>query len=77
MDVLKNISKTIKSGWDDLSRLKRIGLVSILTLIVLVGGVVSFVAQKTEYALLFSEIEAADSGAIVSDLDAQGISYRL
>ncbi len=54
MDVLKNISKTIKSGWDDLSRLKRIGLVSILTLIVLVGGVVSFVAQKNGIcALIF------------------------
>ena len=77
MDVLKNISKTIKSGWDDLSRLKRIGLISLLILIVFVGGIVSFLAQKTEYALLFSEIEAADSGAIVSDLDAQGISYRL
>src|SRR5690606_7391393 len=77
MGVLKNFGNTIKSGWGGLSRLKRIGLVSLLTMIVLVGGIVSFVAQKTDYVLLFSDIEPADSGAIVGDLDAQGIAYRL
>lgn len=77
MEVLKNLGNTIKSGWNGLSRLKRVGLVSLLTTIVLAGGIFSFVIQKTDYALLFSEIEAADSGAIVSDLDAQGIAYRL
>lgn len=77
MEVLKNLGNTIKSGWDGLSRLKRLGLVSLLTLIVVVGGIVSFVAQKTDYVLLFSDIEPADSGTIVNDLDVQGISYRL
>lgn len=77
MDVLKNLGNTMRTGWEGLPRLKRIGLISFLTVVLAAGAIFSFIVQKTDYALLFSEIEAADSGAIVNDLDAKGIAYRL
>lgn len=77
MDVVKNIGSSIKSGWTGLSKGKKIGLVTVLTLLTLVGAGLSFVMQKTEYTLLFADIEEADAGNIVNDLEAQGIRYQL
>src|SRR5699024_10265938 len=36
-----------------------------------------FITQRTEYKVLFSELEEADSGAIVEDLESKGMSYKL
>lgn len=77
MDVVKNLWNSMKSGWNGLSQAKRIGLVSVSALTVIISLVVYINSQTVEYALLFSGMEEADSGAIVNDLDAKGIAYRL
>lgn len=67
----------MKSGWNSLSRGKRIGLVSVSVLTLIIGLVVYFASQRVEYALLFRGMEEADSGNIVNDLEAKKIPYRL
>src|SRR5699024_7633822 len=77
MDVVKKLWNSMKSGWNGLSQAKRIGLISVSALTVIISLVVYIHSQTVEYALLFSGMEEADSGAIVNDLDAKGIAYRL
>lgn len=77
MGVFKNLKDTLKSGWDNLTPLKRVGLISFLTIAISLGLIGTLLSQRINYSLLFSEIEEADSGKIVADLETQGIAYRL
>lgn len=77
MEVLKNIGTGAKAGWSQLSRMKRTGIVSLLTLTLLLGSVLAYYTQRVEYTLLFSGIEEADAGKIVEDLETNKIAYKL
>ena len=77
MEVVKNISNSVKAGWNGLSQLKKIGVISVLILTVLMGSVLAYNSKKIEYKLLFSGIEEADAGEIVEDLETKKIAYQL
>lgn len=77
MDKVKNILNDIKSGWGKIDKQKRIRLVVLVALIVIFLFLVLFFTQRTEYKVLFSELEESDAGAIVEDLEGQGMEYKL
>lgn len=77
MDKLKNMVSDIKTGWENMDKKKRIRLVSIVVTISLVLFLLVYITQRKEYKVLFSELEEADSGAIVEDLESKGMSYKL
>jgi len=77
MDKMKNVVKDIKSGWEKIDKQKRIRLVVLVVLITIILFLVLFFTQRTEYKVLFSELEDADAGAIVEDLEAQNMEYQL
>lgn len=77
MDRIKKIRDDIKSGWDNMEKSKRTQLIVFVSAIIIVLASLTYFTQRTEYKVLFSNLEEADSGAIVEDLTANGIDYRL
>lgn len=77
MDKLKSIAEDIKSGWDKIEKRKRIQLISLVAAISILLFVLVYFTQRTEYKVLFSELEESDAGLIVEDLEAKGMDYKL
>src|SRR5699024_3419917 len=77
MDKIKSMVGDIKAGWKKMEKKKKIGLVSIVVAISIVLFLLVYMTQRTEYKVLFSGLEEADSGAIVEDLEAKGMDYKL
>lgn len=77
MDKLKNMAGDIKAGWNKMEKKKRVGLISIVAAISIVLFLLVYMTQRIEYRVLFSELEEADSGAIVEDLETKGMDYKL
>lgn len=77
MDKVKDIGTSIKDGWLQLEEKKRKRLVILVLFVLVLLGTLGYFTQRSQYAVLFSNLEDADAGAIVEDLDAQGIDYRL
>lgn len=77
MEKLKAMVTDIKSGWEKTDKKKRVTLISIVTTITIVLFMLIYFVQKTEYKVLFSELEEADAGAIVEDLESKGMDYKL
>ena len=77
MDKLKNIPADIKAGWEKLEKKKRTQLVALVAGIIILLFVLFYYTTRTEYKVLFSELEEADAGAIVEDLEAKGMDYKL
>src|SRR5699024_2661688 len=77
MEKLKAMVADIKSGWEKTDKKKRVTLISIVTTITIVLFMLIYLVQKTEYKVLFSELEEADAGAIVEDLESKGMDYKL
>lgn len=77
MDRFKGMAADIKSGWDKMDKKKRLTLISTVTTVTVGLFLLVFFLQRTEYKVLFSELEAADAGAIVEDLESKGMEYKL
>lgn len=77
MDKVKDIGTSIKDGWLRLEEKKRKRLAILVLVVLILVGTLGYFTQRRQYAVLFSNLEDADAGAIVEDLDAQGIDYRL
>ena len=77
MDKLKSITEDIKSGWEKINKKKRVQLISLVVAISILLFVLVYFTQRTEYKVLFSELEEADAGLIVEDLEANGMDYKL
>lgn len=77
MDRVKKISQDIKTGWESMEKSKRTQLIVFVSAIVLVLAALTYFSQRTEYKVLFSNLEEADSGAIVEDLEGNGLNYKL
>lgn len=77
---MNNIKETwgkVQGGWQALDKSKRIQFGVILLAIILVVGSLTYYTKKVDYSVLFSDMEAADAGVIVEDLEAQGVAYKL
>lgn len=77
MNGIKKIWTGIKDGWTNLGKSKRIGLGVVLVLVITIVTALTFYTQKVEYATLFTNLEEADAGTIVNDIEAKGIDYKL
>lgn len=67
MDKFKSIAEDVKSGWEKFDKKKRIQLISLVVAIaILLFGIVYY-TSRTEYKVLFSELEESDAGLIVED----------
>lgn len=77
MDNIKEAWGKIQGGWQAMDKSKRTRLMIILVAIILVIGSFTYFTNKVNYSVLFSDMEAADAGLIVEDLEAQGVAYKL
>lgn len=77
MDKVKKTMDEIKSGWGKMEKPKRIRLVSIVSVIFILILTVTYYTQKTDYQILFNDLDAVDAGAIVEDIEAKGMNYQL
>ncbi len=76
-ETVLSLSKGIKDAWANLSKSQRMvvlsGGVLALTLLLLL---VFFSARGPSYETLWSNLDSLDAGAIVSELEKQGIPYK-
>ncbi|WP_027108794.1 flagellar basal-body MS-ring/collar protein FliF [Lacticigenium naphthae] len=77
MDGIKNIVAQVSAGWEALGRKKQVRLGLIVMSVVSALVFLTYFTQRTAYAVLFSDMESADAGRIVNDLEAKGLAYRL
>ncbi|MFC6465691.1 flagellar basal-body MS-ring/collar protein FliF [Marinilactibacillus sp. GCM10026970] len=77
MDKVKDIWGNLQSGWMNLEATKRKRLIMLIVVAVIVLAGVAYISQRKQYTVLFSNMEEADAGAIVEDLESQGILYKL
>lgn len=77
MDKVKNVIKDIKAGWEKMDQSKRVRLVSIVSAIFVLILTLAYFTQRTDYQVLFNDLDDADAGAIVEDIEAKGMKYKL
>ena len=77
MDKFKKIADDIQAGWQNLSKNKKILLISLIVSVSISLALLVYFTQRVDYKVLFSELEEADAGAIVEDLEAKGMDYKL
>lgn len=77
MDKVKDIGTSIKDGWLQLEEKKRKRLIILVVVVLVLLGTIGYFTQRSTYTVLFTNLEDADAGAIVEDLNAQGMDYRL
>lgn len=67
----------LKQYWDKFSQTQKITFIATIILFLLTISIVTYNLSKTEYALAFTDLPAADAAAITSYLDNAKIPYRL
>lgn len=77
MDRLKAIGTDIREGWQGLDKKKKSRLIVLVVLAVLIIGGLAYFTQRTNYTVLFSNLDEAEAGSIVEDLETQGLDYQL
>lgn len=77
MNKVKEIGTSIKDGWLQLDEKKRKRLVIFVSIALILLGTIGYFTQRSQYTVLFANLEEADAGAIVEDLNAQNMDYRL
>lgn len=77
MDKLKEIGNNLKNGWKNLAASKKRILIIVVSTAVILIAVLAFIAQRNHFTVLFSDLDEADAGAIVENLETEGIEYEL
>ncbi len=77
MDKAKEILEGVKGGWNNLSKKKKIGMVGIIVALLLSVILITRFSQNTNYVTLFNELDPADAGTIVNDLESKKIKYTI
>lgn len=77
MNKVKDIGISIKDGWLQLDVKKRKRLVILVSIALILMGTIGYYTQRSQYTVLFANLEEADAGAIVEDLNAQNMNYQL
>ena len=77
MNKLLEMKNKLVQGWANLSKNKKIAY-SILALVIIIG-ISSFLvaAASPKYDVLFSNMTSEDSGAIIANLDAKKVAYKV
>lgn len=77
MDKLKEVWANVQDKWLGLSRLVKVAVITGVLSLLVVGGVVYYLNNRVEYAVLFSNLSEADAGTVTKDLEDQDIKYKL
>lgn len=77
MDKLKEIGNNLKNGWKNLAASKKRILIIVVSTAVILLAFLAFIAQRNHFTVLFSDLDEADAGAIVENLETEGIEYEL
>ncbi|WP_208558994.1 flagellar basal-body MS-ring/collar protein FliF [Marinilactibacillus kalidii] len=77
MDKFKDIWGSLRSGWINLEASKRKKLIAIVIAASIILAILGYLSQRKQYTVLFSNLEEADAGAIVENLETEGILYKL
>lgn len=77
MNKVKQVGLSIQNGWLQLDKTKRKRLVAFVTIALIATLLIGYFMQRSTYTVLFSNLDEADAGAIVEDLESQGLEYRL
>lgn len=75
--MANQIQEQVTTVWKKASSTQKITVISLVVAVVAIAAVLIGWAQKPSYAVAFSDLSDSDSSAIISELDAQGISYQL
>lgn len=77
MDKFKGIVDKVKDGWNKMNKRKRTIMVAFLIGVILFSSLYTYFVKKTNYVVLFSNLELGDAGYIASDLESKKINYKL
>lgn len=77
IDKLRELQERAVGGWKNLNTVKKIGLILVTLSVIIVILLTTYMAKKTNYVVLFSDLTEAESGVIVQDLDDKAIKYKL
>lgn len=77
MENVKTKLNEAKEGWKKISTRKKITMIVLISSMVLFASLYSNFVNKSNYVTLFTNLEFADAGNIVSDLELKGIDYKL
>lgn len=77
MDKIKEMIEDIKSGWEKMEKPKRIGLVSVVSVLLILILFFTYISRRTDYQVLFNDLDDASAGVIVEDIEAKGMKYKL
>ena len=77
MNKVKEMGLSIQNGWLQLDKKKRGRLVTFVSIALILTLVMGYFLNRSTYTVLFSNLDEADAGAIVEDLEAQSLEYRL
>lgn len=76
-ESLKNTFSGVKDGWEKIDSKKRRFLIfAVIIGIILILGI-TYVTNRTNYAMLFNNLEIDDAARIVDDLETKKIRYKL
>ena len=75
--IIDSILKSLGDFFKNMSRRDRIRLAVLAVVIVVLSIVVTSVLGRTTYATLYTGLDAAKSGEIISELDGLGIPYKI
>lgn len=76
-ETFKNAFSGVKSGWNKLDKKRRNIFIAAVLAVVILGSALGLVNSKVDYSILFTNLELADAGAIVGDLETKKIAYKL
>src|SRR5699024_2533549 len=77
MERLTNIRDNVKNGWTNMSKRKKIIMIALVIIIIAFVSTFAFLANRVNYATLFTNLELDDAGRIADDLEANNIPYKL
>lgn len=77
MDKFKDAVDKVKDSWNKMDKRKRTTMVILLTGVILFASMYTYFVKKTNYVVLFSNLELEDAGYIANDLESKKINYKL
>ncbi|OJF90873.1 flagellar basal-body MS-ring/collar protein FliF [Alkalibacterium sp. 20] len=77
MNKVKEMGLSIQNGWIQLDKTKRKRLVIFVSMALISTLIIGYFMQRSTYTVLFSNLDEADAGAIVEDLESQSLAYQL
>ncbi|MEG0286073.1 MULTISPECIES: flagellar basal-body MS-ring/collar protein FliF [Vagococcus] len=77
MEKVQELKDTVVEKWKNLGRLAKISIILASVSLILIIGFSTIMNNKTNYAVLFSDLSDVDSGNITKNLEERGVKYKL